>query len=303
MKRIILIAVIIICISVGISATTYAQGEPEADTSADVTPAPIVENSGVSEADDNVISEELNEPRLADGVAGRGAVDAPDKYWAENGYPENISFAFEAGGEMLDDGTSVAYWEIGIVKADEASKQEIIDLLSPSCRITFRDCTFSYKQREAAYNEIYASRNDIVRDVLMVLNSELVMVEVADDFAKEYAMKYVEQYGWFVLVTNDIGGANDALTGGGLETGGVQNDASRAWLWLVCFVLLAGTVTFLFYNRGRFVPAMQTNNGNVVAGNSPVSRKQTIAAIKKNILTPSDDVYRNIIDKVDKARQ
>jgi len=316
MKKIISIVAILIYVSVSMSMTAYAQDdEPEADIYANDEPAPVqntpVENSDpVVEADNDNAPGEISVPRLADGEAGRGIIDAPDKYWAMNGYPDNISFAYEAGGEMLDDVTSVAYWEIGIVNADEASKQEIIDLLSPNCRITFRDCKWSYSQRETAFNEIYASRGDIVLNVQMILNSEEVLVEIADGYEKEYARKYIEQYGAFVGVTNDIGAANDARAGlglekggdSGLETGNNKNNAFGGWLWPVCVIFLIGVVTALYVNRTRLIPAAQTNNGNIVTGNAPISRKQIIAAVKRSALTPSDDVFRAIKEKIDNNR-
>ena len=40
-------------------------------------------------------------PLLRDGLPGRGSIEAPDKYWAANGYPDDVSYAYEAGGEML----------------------------------------------------------------------------------------------------------------------------------------------------------------------------------------------------------
>jgi hypothetical protein len=279
----------------GMENPTYAQDEPEADINIDNREISIVEPADPMEA---------HEPRLADGTTGRGTIDAPDKYWAVNGYPDNISFAFEAGGEMLDDGTSVAYWEIGIVNADEASKQEIIDLVSPNCHITFRDCTFSYKQREAAFNEIYASCNDIVRDVQMILNSEVILVEIADGYEKEYARKYVEQYGWFVGVTNDINAAvNNAVEGGGFDKGIDKNNPFGIWFFPMCLIFLIGTATVVFFKRTRLIPAMQTANGNVVTGNAPVSTKQTIAAIKNSALTPSDDVFKAIMEKVNNEKK
>jgi hypothetical protein len=324
MKKLLTIFAVLMCL--GISITAYAQDAPEADINADNRPAPV--KSEPIEADNNAISEDVNEPRLADGVAGRGTIDAPDKYWAANGYPDNISFAFEAGGEMLNDGTSVAYWEIGIVNADEENKQEIIDLLSPSCRITFSDCTFSYRQREAAFNEIYASRNDIVCDVQMILNGETILVEIADGYEKEYAQKYVERYGWFVEVTtndisaakyyaqkdveqygwfvegtNDVSATDDAIAGLGMDMGGNKNNPFGSWVLPVCLILLVGMATAVFFNRNRFVPAMQANNGDVVTENAPVSTKQTVAAIKNSALTPSDDVFKSIMEKVNNEKK
>jgi len=298
MKKVAFVLVIIML--VGMSMTTYAQGEPEADVFATDRPTPVENADPITDANIS-FTEDVNIHRLSDGETGRGTIDTPDKYWATNGYPDNISFAYEAGGEMLENGTSVAYWEIGIVNADEASKNEILDLLSPNCLITFRDCTYSYKQREAAFNEIYASRDAIVRDVQMLLNSEVVFVEIADGYEKEYARKYVEQYGAFVVVTNDIAAADDAIAAGGLDKGG--NNPFDFWFFPICLFLLVGMVTVIFFNRNRFIPVMQTNNGNVITGSTPISRKQTVSAIKNSAITPSNDVFNSIVKRVDDLRK
>jgi len=298
MKKVAFVLVIIML--VGMSMTTYAQGEPEADVFATDRPTPVENADPITDANIS-FTEDVNIHRLSDGETGSGTIDTPDKYWATNGYPDNISFAYEAGGEMLENGTSVAYWEIGIVNADEASKNEILDLLSPNCLITFRDCTYSYKQREAAFNEIYTSRDAIVRDVQMLLNSEVVFVEIADGYEKEYARKYVEQYGAFVVVTNDIAAADDAIAAGGLDNGG--NNPFGFWFFPICLFLLVGMVTVIFFNRNRFIPVMQTNNGNVITGSTPISRKQTVSAIKNSAITPSNDVFNSIVKRVDDLRK
>ena len=115
---------------------------------------------------------------------------------------------------------------------------------------------------------------------------------------------YVEQYGWFVGVTNDLNAAvNDAVEGGGYSKGVDKNNPFGIWFFPICLVLLIGTATVIYFNRTRLIPAMQTNNGNVVTGNGPISTKQTIAAIKNSALTPSDDVFKNIVEKVNNTKK
>lgn len=67
-----------------------------------------------------------------------------------------ISYAGNVGGEMLDVDTIISYWEIGVIDANEAIKQEILYLLAPTCFVTFKDCTYSYAQRIAAFDGITA---------------------------------------------------------------------------------------------------------------------------------------------------
>jgi len=141
-------------------------------------------------------------PRLIDGEPGRGTLEKPDVYWATNGYPSNISFAYQAGELGLEGRVDLYNLTIGVVNANETSRQEIIDLLSPNYYVTVIDCTYSYQQREAVFNEISASQDANVRLIQMSPNTELVLVEVANGYEEEYARKYSEQYGALVLVVN-----------------------------------------------------------------------------------------------------
>ncbi|MCL2672219.1 MAG: hypothetical protein FWF10_09340 [Clostridiales bacterium] len=252
-------------------------------------PTPVLEeDAGPSTADEQP-------PRLADGAPGRGTVEDPPAYWAANGWPDNISFAYIGGSEQLADGTVVFWVEIGMVNANDTSRQAILDLVSPNCRVTFYDCSYPYKQREAAFNEIYASRSDIVTGVVLVLNAETVLVEIAEGYEKEYAQKYIEQYGSFVAVTNQLLHHTDAMTGAG-DTG---NNAQELWLWTAA-ILLIGAAAVLYMRRRRMVPAMQTNTGSTVADGAAPSRAQTVAAVKNSAQTPPDHVFTSVMERIEK---
>ncbi len=270
----------------------YIDKEPQADT-------PISDNAPASSdapVDEGTYKEEPNNndtPRLSDGEAGHGSIEAPDKYWAENGYPDDISFAYEAGGEVLEDGTKVSWWEIGIVNADDSRKQEIINMLSPDCRITFVDCQYSYSQRQAAYNEIQTSEDDNIHGAIMVLNSEVVMVKISEEHLKEYAAKFNRQYGSFVVVTDDLDATKETSKVGSMDKG------NSLWIWTIFAISLIGAAFIVYSNRTRFIPAMQTTKGTVVTQSAPVSRKETIAAIKNREVAPSDKVFNSILRRID----
>jgi len=89
---------------------------------------------------------------------------------------------------------------------------------------------------------------------------------------------------------------------GGNTTGGGKNGFI---LWILTFggILVLGTAAIIFVNRTRFIPALQTNNGNIITRGALISRKQTIAAIKNSAITPSDDVFKSIMEKVDRAQK
>jgi hypothetical protein len=294
MKKYIALLIILACtLFVPVTAFAADSATSEAPVPSE-TSTPAVESTYQEEPDNN------NTPNLADGEAGRGSIEAPDKYWGQNGYPDDVSFAYEAGGEELKDGTFVSWWEIGIVNADESRKQDIIDMISPDCIITFINCKYSYSQRETAYNEILNSGDDNIHGAVMMLNSEVVLVEISDEHMKEYAAEFVKKYGSFVVVTNDINAAqNDTI----MEGGGMDKDdsGSSLWVWMILAILLIAAAFFLFFNRTRLIPAMQTTKGTIVTQSAPVSRKQTIKAIKKSAITPSSEVLYSILRKIDKT--
>ena len=87
------------------------------------------------------------------------------------------------------------------------------------------------------------------------------------------------------------------------RSGGGDKSGFDLWIWVVGGIALLATTAVFFANRTRFMPAMQTANGNVVTANAPVSRKQTIDAIKNSALTPSGDVFKSIMEKVDTAKR
>lgn len=158
------------------------------------------------------------------------------------------------------------------------------------------DSKYSYNQREAAYNEIRASEDENIHGAIMVLDSEVVMVEISEEHLKEYAEKFNRQYGSFVVVTDDLDAAKEAVMLGG----GIDKD-NNTWAWTTFAILLVGAASILFFNRTRLIPAMQTTRGTIVTQAAPISRKETIAAIKKNETAPSDGVFDSILLKINKG--
>jgi len=84
-----------------------------------------------------------------------------------------------------------------------------------------------------------------------------------------------------------------------------DNKSNQFNMWILTFggLFIFAIAAILFVNRTRFIPAMQTANGNVVTGNAPISRKQTISAIKNSTVTPSDNVFNSIMERVDNQKK
>jgi hypothetical protein len=277
MKKLIVFVAVVMCMGLGISMTASAQANNRP------TPIQVVEDDEVSAYADDV----YEPPHI---YVGRGTVENPVGYWETSGYPENVSFAYE-----LD-----SVWHIGIINADDASIQELVDLLSPNIQVMFIEGQqHSFNQRKAVVDEINASRDRIIRRAAMNPKSEVIFIEVAEGYQAEYSMKLSEQYGMSFIAVDDVNAAIGAVPGGLV---GIGVNPFDYWLLPILFILI-GIATVVFFNRNRLIPAMQTANGNVVTGNAPASTKQTVAAIKNSALTPSDDVFKNIMEKVTNTKK
>ncbi len=265
------------------------------------------------------------------GEGGRGTVDALDKYWATNGWPDDVAYAYEYGSELLDDGTVVSGWEIGVVDADESRRQEILDLAAPTCRVSFVDCRYPYAAREAAYEEIMALDDERITHAVMGLNTESVYVWAAPETQAALQAELTERYGSLVVVlegeaaVTELDGANtgtfdanaakedDALRAGagstpawtGTETGvgpdigaslqvDTPNEArspARRLFLLVTLALLL-TVAALAL-RQRRVP--QPAEG---PGAAPLTRRQTEEALRDAQESPAPGVYKAILQAI-----
>ena len=347
MKKLFAITAVLICVSISILMTAYAQGEPDFDdpdwykaygfetdpridnpgwTLEEYLEAMVIQDelrqTGQSgnnqqnlsdedlinaqrEADYEARKEQIlanNEPRFFDGELGRGAADDPHEYWETNGYPDYISFAYEAGGEV-----TIRWWGIGIVNADDSIKQEILNLLSPKCRVTFIDGTYSHSQREAIRNEILSMEDERILDVFL-MRDETVWVIVSDDDVAHYTETFSAKFDGIIEVRGYESMPSEAMGGGNGSISIIQvepiskNGISRNLIFPAILILLCGVAIAFYFTRARLIPAMQTNTGNVITGNTRISRKQTITLIKASALTPSDDVYNSLMERIDSLK-
>jgi hypothetical protein len=226
-----------------------AQDEPPAvDVQLLPANADIQLKSDTHGAENDIVGGFVDAPNLSAGLVGRGTLERPDEYWEQNGYPDNISFASEGGGELLDDGTNILWLIIGIVNADESSKQDIINLVAPSCLVTFVECTYTYAQRKMAYDDISSQVGGRVASVYMMRGSEDVFVEFADGQGEEYAQELVEKYGRFVKIASGIGaGDNDDVSNATIA----EPKPTKFWLISAILLLLAALAAVGYKTRKR----------------------------------------------------
>lgn len=240
-------------------------------------------------------------PSLSGGIPGRGEVGDIYQYWEENGYPDYVSYAYAAGGEVRD-GVSCTYWEIGLVDAGEEQRQEVLDLVSPAGLVTFYPCSYTHAQKVDAFEQVsaMAQEDENIRQVVFGRNTETVWVGVPDGMEKEYAHYLIRECGFGALVSvTDVGSLNalvelNTRPGGGLDgmidpvitIGGSPKQGAAPFLWPFAIAAAAVTGGALLLLRGRML-LRRTADGHTVSGPSPVSRKRVVQVIRDNPLHPS----------------
>lgn len=169
---------------------------------------------------------------------------------------------------------------------------------------------------ERVYQEIVA-RSETDGNILAVRawpEHSLIFVEIAESQEKEYAKLFVEEYGSFVTVTNDVdaaitmedgagydpGADNPYLTDATYGIGGTRDTFPWVWLWLLAAALLIGGVFVLLARRNRIL-AVQSANGNVLLRHAAlVSRQSVLSAVKLSETAPESQVFNAILERIDR---
>lgn len=252
---------------------------------------------------------------------GRGTVADIEAYWEENGYPADVSYAFEAGGEVVD-GQVIGWWEIGLVENTEARQQEILALVSPTCLVEFKKALFSHAEKLTAYEKLteLAETDENILDVIFVRNDDTVWVAISEGAEKDYAKYLIRDLGLGAVVSvtdenslNNITDgdliANVATPGGGLdaaipttgsETGAVPTARGGGPAYWICLALAAAAVCGFgaLLLRRSLVPAAATAQGGVRTGSAaPLSRRQTEQAVRDSVEDPGPGVCRSVLDR------
>lgn len=228
------------------------------------------------------------------GQAGRGEVEDPDKYWATNGYPDFVSYAFEAGGELLEDGTVETWWEIGLV--DASREEEVLDLLAPTCRIQFFPCRYSYDQRQAALDEILSQDDARITRAMLGQNTEAVFVWTSEADREAVQQELNAAYGSLVQVLDsmvvDDTTAQMGMDKGGMAVGQREKTASPLPWVLTAVAALLGIGGILLLHRR---PSPLTTAGHTVA---PPTRSAVVRAVRESTMTPGEQVFQALEERL-----
>lgn len=293
------------------------------------TPAPVEDVP----VDESTYHEEEPAPYTpVQRTPGRGEITDILSYWEENGYPADVSFAYEAGGEVMEDGTVRAWWEIGLVDADEARRQEILDLVSPNCLVEFKPCLFTHAEKQAAYGKLteLAADDPNILEVIFIRNGDTVWVSVPEDVVKEYAEYLIRDLGLGAVVSvtdqHSIASFESGLeigidTPGGLPfgtgndgalvqttpqttptTGGLVPAAPTPavrpvfWVCLALAVFAACALTVLALRR-RPARLAVTHSGRLHTTGVPLTRPQTEQLVRDSAETPPEELLQAIVER------
>lgn len=291
LTSIMMILLWVICLSI----PAFATDTTSTGTSATETTSVIVTESTYQEQSSNT----SGVTNYRNGEAGRGTVEDATEYWETNGYPDYVSYAYDVGGAVLSEDVIVSYWEIGVVDADDDMKQAILDLLAPTCLVTFMDCNYSYTQRITAYDEITALNDSNIVQVTMGTNTEMVHVILSGSLSlkqqQEYASSLTSDYGSFINIID--GTTSTTVTVATDDSFGVSsNSINSNLLRMIAFVICIG-VLFLLVKKHRLALVAQTPNGVAVTQSGKPTGKAVVEAIRKSEVKPAEDTFKQIMEK------
>lgn len=307
-----------------------AQSPDAPADSPESTPAPVVDVP----VDESTYREETPTPYTpVQRFPGRGEIGDILSYWEENGYPTDVSYACEVGGEVMEDGTVCSYWEIGLVDADETRRQEILDLVSPDCQVNFQNCLFTHAEKQAAYDKLIelAAGDPNILEVIFIRNGDTVWVSVPEELTKDYAEYLIRDLGLgaVVSVTDQH---SIATFEGGLETGidtpggfpfSAGNDSALVqtvpqatfpatgalvpdspaaqaspvfWTCLALAVIAACGLT-VFALRRRPARLAVTAHGEIHTAAAPLTRAQTEQLVRDSAEAPPEELLRAIVER------
>ncbi|MGI6168730.1 MAG: hypothetical protein ACOYI4_03300 [Christensenellales bacterium] len=319
MKRVIATLVVVVCVLLG-PMTAWAEAEaPEPGQEdfvyrdkepqyhdkepqyIDELPVPDLEGAeGGMDAPADDGQPELD-GRPIGSVAGKYAnIGDLFQHWETDGYPDYV------GGVYSTDG-SEGKLTVLLVGDDGSKAEEIRGLLVDDSGVSFGAASFSYNAMLAAIDEIaadYMGKEEPVYSVGIGWTSEAagfgesgkefrVVVSVDASVLADYTDRLHQRYGDMVVVE----------TGGpvSLESDAVAISYQNGWLLplLVTVAVVVGA-GILIFNRTRWAAARQAADGTVVAQAAPVSRRETIEAVRDSETAPGEQVFSSILSRVEK---
>ena len=241
---------------------------------------------------------------LSDGRSGTGVLTNPERYWNENGYPPDVSFAFEAGGELrtLPDGTQrvYTYFEIGLVNATETRKAEIAALFAPECLLTFVPARYTHAQRQTLLQQITARGDEGLVSAMLVRNTDWVHVVVRDEAFETLAPLYQQLGGDMVCVQTQSVQAEDVHTPA-VPPAALPTDRTTPWLLVLLAACMGGILLLAGWRVHAQRAVLQTDSTMMEQQwNRRAGRRAIAKLVRQHPLTPSDALWLRIRQSLNK---
>lgn len=137
------------------------------------------------------------------GIQGHGYTNNLEYYYHNNGYPEYISYVYGYDKFMGDDGEMYVEYEIGLTDLSEKNRNEILNIASDKCYISFAQDMFSFNYRTQVYEEM---RNEFTEaHVRMADDCGRIYVYAPEGKEKEYLNQLGDRYFALVFICDNNG--------------------------------------------------------------------------------------------------
>ena len=223
------------------------------------------------------------------------------EHWETNGYPDYVGFVYSTDGSSNN-------LTVLLVEDDGTAENQIRSMLINDSGLSFGSAKYSYNELMTIANEIsseYFENNKLFYGLSVGWGGvgapgfgdsgreARVVVEVDRSIFAEYTKLFKELYGDKVVVFESEAFADE-------DQSNIAEDKNTGLLWLLIPMVLLVGAGIIFVIRTKLVPALQTTTGSVVTKTVPVSRKQTIEAIKNSEVSPRAEVFDSILSKIEK---
>lgn len=235
------------------------------------------------------------------GECGKGT-EYLEKYYAANGYPDYISYAFNTASEMLSEGVDVFYYDVALTENTPENRQAVLDIAAGNCCISFVDAQWSYNERQAALEEIQAMDIDGMQ-VTDSLNTEFIFVYLPDG-ADESAIPLhnglvkILPLSEYAVVIEDGGMDTVTVPTTGIGAIAEPESATPVWVWAGVAVIALAAVggAAVIIRRSRF----SVNSDGSAQASAGAAKADVVKLIADSTETPSKELKDRIIKEIDK---
>lgn len=235
------------------------------------------------------------------GECGKGT-EYLEKYYAANGYPDYISYAFNTALEMLSEGVDVFYYDVALTENTPENRQAVLDIAAENCCINFVDAQWSYNERQAALEEIQAMDIDGMQ-VTDSLNTEFIFVYLPDG-ADESAIPLhnglvkILPLSEYAVVIEDGGMDTVTVPTTGIGAIAEPESATPVWVWAGVAVIALAAVggAAVIIRRSR----VSVNSDGSAQASAGAAKADVVKLIADSTETPSKELKDRIIKEIDK---